>query len=89
MSVQTSGTIRLASVEDIPEGQGREFRVGERFIAIFRHKGQFYAMEDVCPHAAAPLNNGFNYLRDDLACSLYKHPIANTQILALDIALVM
>jgi nitrite reductase/ring-hydroxylating ferredoxin subunit len=58
MSVQTSGTIRLASVEDIPEGQGREFRVGERFIALFRHQGQFYAMEDVCPHAAAPLNNG-------------------------------
>ncbi len=58
MSVQTSGTIRLASIEDIPEGQGREFHVGDRFVAIFRHKGQFYAMEDVCPHAGAPLNNG-------------------------------
>lgn len=58
MSVQTSGTIRLASVEDIQEGQGKEFRVGERFVALFRHKGQFYAMEDVCPHAGAPLNNG-------------------------------
>ncbi|MBM3224069.1 MAG: Rieske (2Fe-2S) protein [Candidatus Tectomicrobia bacterium] len=58
MSVQTSGTIRLASVGDIPEGQGREFRVGDRFVAIFQHKGQFFAIEDVCPHAGAPLNNG-------------------------------
>ena len=44
MSVQTSGMIRLANIDDIPEGQGREFRVGDRFVAIFRHKGQFYAM---------------------------------------------
>lgn len=58
MSVQTSGMIRLASIDDIPEGQGREFRVGDRFVALFRHQGQFYAMEDVCPHAGAPLNNG-------------------------------
>ncbi len=58
MSVQTSGTIRLANVDDIPEGQGREFRVGERFVALFKHKGKVYAMEDVCPHAGAPLNNG-------------------------------
>jgi nitrite reductase (NADH) small subunit len=58
MSTQISGMIRLASVEEIPEGQGREFRVGDRFIALFRSKGQIYALEDVCPHAGAPLNNG-------------------------------
>jgi nitrite reductase (NADH) small subunit len=51
-------TIRLASIDDIPEGEGREFKVGERYVAIFRHQGQFYALEDVCPHAGAPLNNG-------------------------------
>ena len=54
MSVQTPGTIRLASIDDIPEGRGREFYVGDRYIALFRHQGQFYAMEDVCPHAGAP-----------------------------------
>ena len=48
MNVQTSGSIRLASIDDIPEGQGREFHVGDRYIALFRHQGQFYAMEDVC-----------------------------------------
>ncbi len=58
MSTETSRTIRLASVDDIPEGQGREFRVGELFVAIVRHQGAFYAMEDMCPHAGAPMNDG-------------------------------
>ena len=51
-------TIRLASTEDVPEGHGREFRVGQRFVALFRSNDQFYALEDMCPHAGAPLNNG-------------------------------
>ena len=53
-----SQAIRLASVEDVPEGEGREFKVGARYVAIFRYHGQFYALEDMCPHAGAPLNNG-------------------------------
>jgi nitrite reductase/ring-hydroxylating ferredoxin subunit len=58
MSVNPSGLVRLASIQDIPEGQGREFRVGQLFIALFRYQGEFYAMEDACPHAGAPLNDG-------------------------------
>ena len=58
MSSTSLQTIRLASIEDIPEGSGREFQIGKRYVAIFRHNGQFYALEDVCPHAGAPLNNG-------------------------------
>jgi nitrite reductase/ring-hydroxylating ferredoxin subunit len=58
MNISASHTIRLASVEDIPEGEGREFRVGPRYVALFRYHGQFYALEDMCPHAGAPLNNG-------------------------------
>jgi nitrite reductase (NADH) small subunit len=58
MNSAASHTIRLANIEEIPEGEGREFRVGERFVALFRIDGQFYALEDMCPHAGAPLNNG-------------------------------
>ena len=58
MNAETSRTIFLTKVDDIPEGQGREFRVGDQFIAIFRVNGQFYALEDMCPHAGAPLNDG-------------------------------
>lgn len=58
MDTAMSGLIRLARTEDIPEGEGREFKVGKRYVAIFRSEGQFYALEDMCPHAGAPLNNG-------------------------------
>ncbi|MGQ4810336.1 3-phenylpropionate/cinnamic acid dioxygenase ferredoxin subunit [Candidatus Entotheonellaceae bacterium PAL068K] len=58
MSAIPTQTIRLASIEEVPESEGREFRVGKRFVALFRFENQFYAMEDRCPHAGAPLNNG-------------------------------
>lgn len=92
MSDQASGTIRLTSVHEIPEGQGREFRVGKRFIAVFRDQGHFYALEDVCPHAGAPLNSSpvregtvtcqwhawrFN-LRDGLCTNIAKSPAVPT-----------
>lgn len=58
MNPTTPRTIRLAKVDEIPEGTGREFKIGEQFIALFRDKGQFYALDDMCPHAGAPLNDG-------------------------------
>jgi nitrite reductase (NADH) small subunit len=58
MNSASHKTIRLASTDDIPEGEGREFRIGQRYVAIFRVNGHFYALEDMCPHAGAPLNNG-------------------------------
>ena len=51
-------TFRLGSVDEVPEGSGREFRVGKRFIAVFHHGGEFFALEDACPHAGAPLSEG-------------------------------
>ena len=54
----SSTTVRLASVHEVPEGTGREFRVGKRFIAVFRYGGEFFALDDVCPHAGAPLSEG-------------------------------
>ena len=35
MQTTTAGTIRLARTAEIPEGTGREFKVGERYIAVF------------------------------------------------------
>ena len=58
MHTTTSGPIRLARTTEIPEGAGREFKVGERYIALVCSEGQFYAIEDDCPHAGAPLNDG-------------------------------
>jgi len=49
---------RVCGVEDIPEGQGRMFRIGETMIGVFRTGGQFYAIENECPHAGASLAHG-------------------------------
>jgi nitrite reductase/ring-hydroxylating ferredoxin subunit len=58
MPSQPTQTVRLPSIDEIPEGEGREFKVGARYVAISQIEGAFYAMEDACPHADAPLNNG-------------------------------
>ena len=34
MQTTTAGTLRLARTAEIPEGTGREFKVGERYIAV-------------------------------------------------------
>jgi nitrite reductase/ring-hydroxylating ferredoxin subunit len=58
MQTTIAGTIRLARTAEIPEGTGREFKVGEHYIAVFCSEGHFYAIEDDCPHAGSPLNDG-------------------------------
>ena len=58
MQTTTAGPIRLARTAEIPEGTGCEFKVGERYIAVFCSEGQLYAIEDECPHAGSPLNDG-------------------------------
>ena len=49
---------RVAAVTDIPMGEGREFVVGEKLVAVFNADGQFFAMDGICPHAGGPLARG-------------------------------
>jgi nitrite reductase (NADH) small subunit len=51
--------ITLASVGDLDEGQGKAFAVGNRMIALFLHHGQYYAIDDFCPHQGASLAEGY------------------------------
>jgi len=49
----------LGPVEAIPLGEGREFQVAERRIAVFRPRsGNVYATQADCPHRAGPLVDG-------------------------------
>lgn len=45
-------------VRDLPEGRSRAIRVGTKMIAVFHHGGQFYAIDDMCPHMGSPLVDG-------------------------------
>ncbi|WP_010587485.1 Rieske (2Fe-2S) protein [Schlesneria paludicola] len=49
---------RVASVGDVPVGEGREFVVGGRIVALFNVEGAFHAMDGICPHAGGPLAKG-------------------------------
>ncbi len=53
-----SAWVRVAGVEEIPLGTGKEFAAAGRVVAIFHVEGEFYALDGVCPHAGGPLGNG-------------------------------
>jgi nitrite reductase (NADH) small subunit/3-phenylpropionate/trans-cinnamate dioxygenase ferredoxin subunit len=48
----------VANVGDIADGQGATFIVGDQLIAVFRSQGQYYAIDDLCPHMGASLATG-------------------------------
>lgn len=49
---------RIAGAKDIPNGEGREFVVAGRIVALFNVNGQFHALDGICPHAGGPLAKG-------------------------------
>lgn len=50
--------IRLAAISEIPAGEGREFTVGDRILAVFNVDGTFHVLDGICPHAGGPLAKG-------------------------------
>lgn len=58
-----SGFITVARVGAIPEGEGQSFQVGDRLVAVFLKDGQYFAIDDLCPHMGASLGAG--YLDDE------------------------
>lgn len=51
--------IKICKVSDIEPNTGRAFDVGENRIAVFNKDGNFYAIDDTCPHAGASLAEGY------------------------------
>ena len=49
---------RVAAVDQIPKDEGLVVDVDGREIAIFRCAGQFYAVENTCPHQGGPVAEG-------------------------------
>lgn len=49
---------RIADPADIPLGEGREFVVGTRIVAVFRTSDGWYAIDGICSHAGGPLAQG-------------------------------
>jgi nitrite reductase/ring-hydroxylating ferredoxin subunit len=50
--------VRAVSAADIPDGQGRLWRHGEKRIALFRTDAGVYAADNRCPHEGYALKDG-------------------------------
>jgi nitrite reductase/ring-hydroxylating ferredoxin subunit len=48
----------VAKVQEIPAGMGKEVTLGNRVLAVFNDSGTFYATDNDCTHAGAPLAEG-------------------------------
>ena len=52
-------TVPLGSIDQIPLGEGRVFRLDSRDIAVFRcRNGEVHATDATCPHRGGPLADG-------------------------------
>ena len=49
---------RLGKVADIPEGDGKMFDLGDRWIGVFKVDGELFAVDDICSHQEAFLHAG-------------------------------
>ncbi|HEX8201310.1 MAG TPA: Rieske 2Fe-2S domain-containing protein [Isosphaeraceae bacterium] len=61
MAAETFHTV--AQVGEIPEGQGRAYEVDGRMVAVFLDGGQYFAVDDACPHQGYELNDGIVFDR--------------------------
>jgi nitrite reductase (NADH) small subunit len=48
----------VCRVGEIAEGESRSIEAGNKLIAVFRDKGRYFAISDVCPHMGAALSGG-------------------------------
>ncbi|MBL8798590.1 MAG: nitrite reductase small subunit NirD [Planctomycetia bacterium] len=49
----------VCQVQDLADGEGKTVAIGTKLIAVFRDNGQFYAIDDMCPHMGASLSGGY------------------------------
>jgi nitrite reductase (NADH) small subunit/3-phenylpropionate/trans-cinnamate dioxygenase ferredoxin subunit len=54
-----SDFVTVAKVGEIAEGEGQAFPVNGRMVAVFNKGGEYFAIDDFCPHMGASLAGGW------------------------------
>lgn len=54
--------VTVAKVGAIAPGEAQAFEVAGKMVAVFFHDGEYFAIDDCCPHMGAALSTG--YLKD-------------------------
>ena len=50
--------IRVGKKSELSESAGTLVNIGEKKIALFKIRGQVYALDDACSHSGGPLSQG-------------------------------
>lgn len=50
---------KVAKEGAVPEGEGRSFAVEGRMVGVYLLDGEYFAMNDFCPHMGASLASGY------------------------------
>ena len=61
------GFVKVATVNDLSEGEMALVLVGEERILLSKVDGEVYAIGEVCTHAEGPLSQGYVY-GDEVEC---------------------
>jgi len=89
---------KAATVAELPAGQAKCVTISGRKIAIFNVNGNYYAIDDTCPHRGGPLSEGavagtevvcpWHGARFDLATGQFLGPPARSNVAALKVQVV-
>jgi len=51
--------LTVLRVGDLAEGQGRMVQVAGKLVAVFLFEGEYFAIDDTCPHMGDSLSQGY------------------------------
>ena len=51
--------VKVATINDVKDGEGKVVKVGDKEIGLFNVNGTFYAIENACKHQGGPLGEGW------------------------------
>lgn len=49
---------RVCAVDEVESDDPEVVELGEIAVAVFQHDGEYYALNNVCPHQGGPLGDG-------------------------------
>lgn len=58
MDTSNPTQVELGRPEEIEEGHCKTVSAFGRTVAVFKHEGRLFAVDDECPHRAGPLSLG-------------------------------
>lgn len=71
MTSKTEQWVRVAMVDDIPEGETCQVRLGGEAVCLYHIKDAIYATQDLCSHATASLAEGY-IIDDNIECPMHQ-----------------